>query len=99
MFQYIWIIAFVIAISYRISVSNKVKNGGVADILSGKEQLFVWILCIFSPILAGAILYYGWIKALPNKAKKANAISLWAALIEIILGITIAYITIKMKLK
>jgi len=97
MLQYISLIAFIAAIWYRISVSNKAKNGGVVDVLSGKEQLFVWILCIFNPILAGAIFYYGWIKALPNKAKKANAISLWAVLIEIIIGVAIAYIATSMK--
>jgi hypothetical protein len=42
---------------------------------------------LIDPVVAGAFFYYGWKKMLPNKAKQANAISLWAFLILLILGV------------
>ena len=63
--------------------SQLVENTTSNEPLSRKEKLIIWILCIFNPILAGAILYYGWKKRLPKKAKQANSISLWAFFIVV----------------
>jgi hypothetical protein len=57
----------------------------VVDELVGGEKVYVWISSLLNPIFSGAVFYYGWRKILPNKAKKANSISLWSFLIIIIL--------------
>lgn len=55
---------------------NKVPSGQISqEPLTGQEKMLIWTLCIFNPVLAGAILYYGWKKVLPEKAKMANQIS------------------------
>jgi len=80
-----------------ISVKSKVTEGQVnSDSLSkGKEKIITWIICIINPIWGGAILYYGWKKKLPTKAKQANKISMIAFLIELVLvfGINLALLT------
>ena len=75
------------AIWYTISVKGKIKTGQVVDQLSGGEKLYVWITSLLNPVFCGAVFYYGWKGVLPRKARQANAISLWAFLIEIMLGI------------
>ena len=40
-------------------------------------------MTLLNPIVAGAVLYYGWKKLLPVKAKQANHISMIAFLIAI----------------
>lgn len=67
---------FAITIILLKKTKSKVLVGQVSqDPLTGQEKLLIWILCIFNPVLAGAILYYGWRKVLPEKAKMANQIS------------------------
>jgi hypothetical protein len=63
------------------------------DPLTKKEKIIIWIICVFTPIWGGAIFNYGWKKLLPVKAKKANNISLWVFLIEIILGLAIGFLS------
>ena len=53
----------------------------VTDPLTGSERLYVWLLSLLSPVLAGAIFYYGWKKVAPQKAKSANRISIVALVI------------------
>ncbi len=58
------------------NAKGKVPVGQVSqEPLTGQEKILVWVLCVFNPILAGAILYYGWRKILPEKARMANQIS------------------------
>ena len=51
--------------------------------LAVSEKILTWICCLFNPIIAGAILYYGWRKRLPTKAKQANRI-FWIAFLILI---------------
>ncbi|MFZ2038942.1 MAG: hypothetical protein WAV11_03320 [Minisyncoccia bacterium] len=76
------IICFIL-MYYKLS---KVPSGQVSqEPLTKVEKIYVWIICLFNPILGGAILYYGWKNRLPAKARKSNMISFWSALIEIII--------------
>jgi hypothetical protein len=59
--------------------------------LSITETLLCWLFCLASPIVSGGILYYGWRKQLPLKARQANRISYFAFGLEV-LGITILLI-------
>lgn len=80
---------------FEVLTKRKLKKGEISEEnLSTKEKVLTWFVCIFNPVLAGAILYYGWKKVLPNKAKQANKISMIAFLIEILLGIALVFISV-----
>ena len=72
-----------------------VLNGAMAPFISESfhltpaEKGFM----ISVPILAGAILYYGWRKKLPTKAQQANRISWTAVAIEVVLGGLLFFLT------
>lgn len=85
-------LVFVSAIWYMISVRGKAKNGQAIDQLSGGEKFYIWIASLLNPVFSGAVFYYGWKKMLPQKAKQANSISLWAFLIEIVVVIIIVFL-------
>jgi len=87
MFQILSLIVLITAVFYMVSVRGKAIRGEAVDKLGGLEMLYVWIACFLSPVFSGAVFYYGWKKLLPHKAKQANAISLWAFLILIIIGV------------
>lgn len=89
------LLVFAATIVFEILTKKKrvLENQVNTDPLSSNEKLITWILCIFNPILAGAILYYGWKKTMPNKAKEANSISMKAFLIGIILYAAIFFST------
>jgi TRAP-type C4-dicarboxylate transport system permease small subunit len=63
------------------------KGQVVDDVLTFGEKVFIWIICIVDPLFGGFIFYYGWKKALPQMAKEANRISMYAFGIEVVLGI------------
>lgn len=85
--QIIFLVVFITVIVFEVVTKRKLASDQVSqDPLSGKEKLLAWILCIFNPILAGAILYYGWKKRLPVKAKQANSISWKAFILAIVLS-------------
>lgn len=89
-FDIIKIIVSIVVLSSTIILLKKAKNkvpaGQISqESLTGKEKLLIWILCVFNPIIAGAILYYGWRKVLPEKARMANLISFAALGLTIIL--------------
>jgi hypothetical protein len=90
MIQLIWqvvsIILLITVIWHMIAVRKQAKMGKASDSLKGGEKVYVWVVSLIDPVVAGAFFYYGWKKMLPNKAKQANAISLWSFLILIILG-------------
>ena len=72
----VFIVVLAITITLLKKTKNKVPTGQISqESLMGQEKLLIWILCFFNPVLAGAILYYGWKKVLPEKAKMANQIS------------------------
>lgn len=55
---------------------DKVKKESKKDgLLVGKEKWIVLLTVLLSPMLAGAVYYYGWAKKLPIKAKQANKYS------------------------
>ena len=84
----IFLIVLGISIYVMVTEKKKVPQETISsDSLSKKQKILIWVLCIFDPLIAGAILYYGWKKRLPTKAKEANSISWKAALI--VAGITI----------
>ena len=67
---------------------SKVADGQViTDGLTHDEKISVWIICLLNPIWGGAIMYYGWKKKLPEKAKQANNISFKGFFISAILYI------------
>jgi hypothetical protein len=75
-------------IALTVNRRHQVPDGqSVIDPLIGNEKLSVWIICLFNPIWGGAIMYYGWKKKLPEKAKQANSISFKGFFISIILYI------------
>jgi len=94
MAQIFWLVVLIVTIVMMIKAKSKIVEGQqLADSLSGGEKIIIWILCLLNPILSGAIFYYGWKKKLPVKAKQANTISLWAALLELILGVSIFFLS------
>lgn len=74
------------------SRSNLVSITGASDPLMGNEKIYVWLLCLMSPILAGAIFYYGWKKVAPQKAKSANRISIVTLLILVVVFYGMIYL-------
>ena len=81
----IFLAVLVISIVYMVRERRLSREHVIQNPLTNGQKILIWILCIFNPIIAGAVFYYGWRKQLPIKAKQANQISLWAFLIELIL--------------
>jgi hypothetical protein len=73
---------------------NIIDGQSSSEPLTKKEKIGVIFLCIFNPIIAGTILYYGWKKKLPIKAHQANQISLWVFFVMVVLGIVGAFLGI-----
>jgi len=90
MAEIISLVVLIIAIWYTFKVRNQAKAGQAVNDLHVGEKVYVWVSCLLNPVFSGAFFYYGWKKLLPVKAKKANSISLWAFLIEVVLGILYA---------
>jgi hypothetical protein len=63
--------------------------------LTGKGKLLVFALCLFNPLILGAIFYYGWKKKLPQHAKTANLLSFAAAAIFLVLYLGNIYLVVK----
>jgi hypothetical protein len=83
--SYIFYIFIVVAIIFEIITKRKLEENQISEEpLTVGEKVLTWICCIISPIIAGAIFYYGWRKRLPTKAKAANRISWIAFLIDLI---------------
>lgn len=91
--MYIYTIAFfvvltLLSIILMLKTRKSVPAGQSAEnSLTPAEILYIWILCLIDPVLAGAVFYYGWRKKLPKKAHQANHISLWAFLIIVLVSI------------
>lgn len=91
MLPYIFLLALIGVIIFEIKLKSKLEKDQISETpLSKSEIALTWLFCIFNPILGGAILYYGWRKRLPAKAKAANKISWMAFLIIIIYALVIA---------
>ncbi len=84
--QIISLIILATAIWYTLKVRKSARAGQAIDSLGEGEKVYVWVSSLLNPVFSGAAFYYGWKKLLPHKAKQANAISLWAFLIELVLG-------------
>jgi len=80
-----YIISFVGLIwAYMLMVSSRKNPSG--DGLTWSEIVQIVIMNIPAPLISGLILYYGWRKTLPRKAKQASLITsviciAWAAAI------------------
>lgn len=93
MYNAIIVIGAIVAIIFVWrSRSNTVSMTVASDRLTGNEKIYVWLLCLLSPILAGAIFYYGWKKVAPQKAKSANRISIVALLILVVVFYGMIYL-------
>ena len=96
--QIIPLVVLIATIYLVVDTKKKVSGGQIIEEgLNSKEKLFIWILCFLNPIIAGAIFYYGWKEKLPNKAKQANQISLWAFFITLMLAIAFFFLISLMK--
>ncbi|MBI4276617.1 hypothetical protein HY629_02125 [Candidatus Uhrbacteria bacterium] len=85
----ILLVVFLISIFYMMKERRRVLAGQVIqEPLTRKEKILMWVLCIFNPIIAGAVFYYGWIKKLPVKARQANRISIIAFFISLIVVVS-----------
>ncbi|MCX6764231.1 MAG: hypothetical protein NTU58_00780 [Candidatus Nealsonbacteria bacterium] len=83
-------IGIVVSIIGSIIIMKRIKAklavGQVSqEPLTKDERIKIWILALFNPIWTDIILYFGWRKSLPIKAKNANLICfitffLWLAL-------------------
>lgn len=89
--QIISLIILVTAIWYTVKVRKLARAGQAVDSLGGGEKVYIWVSSLLNPVFSGAAFYYGWKKLLPHKAKQANAISLWAFLIELVLGVVLFF--------
>ena len=73
---------------FMLNRRHKVPEGQVVnDPLTTGEKISVWIMGLANPLISDIILYYGWKKKLPIKAKQANRISIWAFVIIVVLVI------------
>lgn len=91
--QIIFLIVLATTIYIMITEKKSVPAGQTSqEPLTKKLKVVIWVLCIFNPLIAGTILYYGWKKKLPVKAHKANQISLWAFFILIVIGIGLFFV-------
>ena len=84
----LFVVALIVTIWLMLDRRSRVKDGQTVDeSLTTNEKILVWVLCLFDPIISGAIFYFGWKKKMPIKAKQANTISFAAFGIVIILAI------------
>lgn len=82
----ITIVIFIVTLVFTIIERRKLPKGETSqDPLTQSQKILVWVLCIFNPIIAGAVMYYGWKKRWPVKAKTTNHISLVVFLIQFVL--------------
>ncbi len=95
MFQIISLAVLIVSVWYMISIRGKAKAGQVTDSLTGGEKIYIWISSLLNPIFSGAVFYYGWKKMMPRRAKQANSISLWAFVLELVLGFLYIFLIAK----
>jgi len=55
--------------------------------LTKSEKNQVWIYTLLNPLATNLILYYGWRKVFPGKAKEVNRITIPVFIAYIIIGI------------
>ena len=85
--QLSFLFVLVITLSLMLKEKSCVPHGEVLrDGLSNKQKVVIIFLCLFNPVIAGTIFYYGWKKKLPVKAKQANTISVWAFVCILVIG-------------
>jgi len=81
----VFVVSTIAAFLYMRAIRSTVLKGQVSDEqLTRAERPYVLVLVVLSPLVAGALFYYGWIKRLPHKAKKANNYSI---IVFVILGL------------
>jgi magnesium-transporting ATPase (P-type) len=72
--------------------SSAASGQKMQEPLSSTEKLYIWLLVLISPIVSGAIFYYGWKKTMPVKARQANKINWLGFVIIIALAYASAYL-------
>jgi len=73
----------------EMRVAKKVAKGEVSqEALTTTERLLVILLCVFNPIFNWIVLYYGWHKKLPIKAKQVNVIAIVIFVLELVVFMT-----------
>src|SRR3989344_178161 len=107
-YSILWFGALIFGIWFMISRKRHVQAPAIPDqqgqtvpgqpsleVLTGKEKLTVWLLCLFNPVLMGVILYFGWKRKLPQKARTANRISFAAFAIVILIWFAQSFYQVK----
>lgn len=93
MYNIILVGGAIIAFIFMLRIKSQALAGQIAnDTIIGNERLYIWLLCLASPVLAGAIFYYGWRKAMPQKARSANRISILALALLLIFFYSLIYL-------
>ena len=80
-------IVYLVVLWISIYIMMNWKKNKTDGLLSKKEKIVIYVLCLLNPIIAWAIFYYWWRKKLPIKGKKANKISfitIWIWILVII---------------
>lgn len=89
----IFIASLILSLVFMKSrINNVVTTELITEPLTKDEKITVWVLCLLSPIVAGAIFYYGWKTKLPKKAAEANIITWCAVGIFLFAGTILALI-------
>jgi predicted membrane channel-forming protein YqfA (hemolysin III family) len=85
----IFLVGLVVGYVWMKHVKSILPQGQVIqDPLNKEEKLYIWLLSFACPMATNVILYYGWRKVLPQKARSANLISWIAVTILIIVSYT-----------
>lgn len=72
--------------NFMIDTKSSLSDGQASqEALTQEEKRKVWIFALLNPIFAFIILYYGWRKQLPLKAKGVNNIAIISFLIWVII--------------
>jgi hypothetical protein len=92
----LWLVALVVGIWFMVSKKSKIPDQQQSlDPLSGKEKLLVFVLCLFNPLILGAVFYYGWKRKLPQQAKTANLLSFAAFAVFLVVFFGSGYLALK----
>jgi len=92
----IMLIGGLVSVIGSLSLMKKAKanlpaNQASQDPLSKDEKAKAYLFAVLNPLWAGIILYYGWKKSFPMKAKGANNISLNAFFLWLVSSLLVGW--------
>ena len=88
----------IVALVFIIWYMNRIKKLNLKDeLLSRNEKIIVMVSEIFSPLVGGAIYYFGWRNFYPKKAVQAKNYSVIIFIISFLLALSIVFLTSKSK--